>query len=211
MIEAAFELSLSDIEVEIAKRWSILLLWFTAAANRRVKDWATRALVALFVYQPQIIPGILTRFLDCDDDAVRERALLSCYGALILTRDAEIARESANNTFCAFQVNPAAFNNALIRDHIRCIGELAEQLGALPEGCKPELITTQPIPSEWPLEIPSDEQVKEWSEIVHFWPDEFVSDFSNTQWNTFGHGNTLCPNPIWGNGFFGESPEILTM
>ena len=177
LIEAAFELPLNDIEIEIAERWSTLLLWFTTAADRRVKDWATRALVALFMHKPQILPSILTRFLDCDDDAVRERALLSCYGALILTRDAEITKDTANKMFHAFQDNPAKFNNALIRDHIRCISELANQLGVLPEGCEPELITTQPIPSEWPLEIPPDEQVKEWSKIVHFWPDEFMSDF----------------------------------
>ena len=177
LIDAAFELSLNDIENEIAERWSTLLLWFTAAADRRVKDWATRALVALFVHKPEIIPSVLTRFLDCDDDAIRERALLSCYGALILTRDTGIIKDVVKEIYHAFQDNPTAFNNALIRDHIRCIGELADQLGVLPRGCEPELITIQPIPSEWPLEIPPDDQVEKWSKIVHFRPNEFFSDF----------------------------------
>lgn len=177
LINAAFELPLNDIEIEIAERWSTLLLWFTAAADRRVKDCATRAIVALFVHKPEIIPSVLTRFLNCDDDAVRERALLSCYGALILTRDTGVIKDVVKEIYQAFQDNPAAFNNALIRDHIRCIGELADQLGLLPGGCEPELITTQPIPSEWSLEIPPDDQVEKWSEIIHFRPDEFFSDF----------------------------------
>lgn len=176
LIDASFELPLNDVEVEIVERWSRILLWFTAAADRRVKDWATRALVTLFVHKPEIIPSILTRFLDCDDDAVRERVLLNGYGALILTRNTGVITDVVKKIYHAFQDRPAAFNNAMIRDHIRCIGELATHLDVFPEGCKPEL-PSRPMFSEWPLEIPSDNQVEEWSKIVHFRPDEFFSDF----------------------------------
>lgn len=176
LIDAAFELPLDDVEVEIAERWSILLLWFTAAADRRVKGWATRGLIFLFAHKPKIIPSIVKRFLDCDDDVVRERTLLSCYGALILTSNTLVVEIVVEQIFQYYQHNQVELDNALIRDHIRCIGELADQLGVLPEKWNSEL-TTQHLPSEWPLEIPRDDQVEKWSEIVHFRPNEFSSDF----------------------------------
>jgi len=176
LIDAAFELPLNGMEVEIAERWSTLLLWFTAAADRRVNDWATRGIIALFVDNPEIIPSVVRRFLSCDDDAVRERVLLSCYGALILTRNTQVIEDVAKDIYQAFQHNSTGLDNALVRDHMRCIGELADELGALPEECDPGL-TTQPISSEWLLEIPPDDRVEQWSKIVHFRPDEFFSDF----------------------------------
>jgi len=176
LIDAAFELPLNDMEVEVAERWAMLLLWFTAAADRRVKDWATRGVIALFKEKPEIIPTIVERFLDCDDDAVKERVLLDCYGALILTRNVSVTEDVVKMLYKAFKNNPEKFNNALIRDHIRCLGELAKMLGGFPEIFDPTL-PSHSIRSDLPLEIPEDEQVKTWSKIVHFRPEEFFSDF----------------------------------
>ena len=176
LINAAFELPLDRLESGIAERWSIVLLWFTAAADRRVKDKSTRAVMAILTAQPKAIPDVLKRMITCDDDEVRERALLSCYGAMIVSRETEVIGRATGMLQKAYSDNPDAFDNALIRDHIRCIGELAKELKILPDGCDPEL-TMQPISSEWPLELPSEEQVEAWSEQLHFKPDEFWSDF----------------------------------
>lgn len=164
LIEAAFELPLDDVETEVAERWSKVLLWFTAAADRRVKDRATRAVTALVTARPEIIPVLLTRMLHCDDDEIRERALLSCYGALINSRHIDVIKTTIGSLYSAFRDDPSAFDNALIRDHIRCIAELADQLDALPDGCDPEL-TVQPIGAGWPLHLPSDEEIKRWEEL----------------------------------------------
>jgi len=159
LIDAAFELPLDQVDKEVAERWATVLLWFTAAADRRVKDTATRAATALLVARPEVIPDVLTRLLGSDDDEVRERTLLCCYGALIISRNADVIRVITNALHEAFRNEPAAFDNALIRDNIRCIAELARVLDALPDGCDPEL-TMQPIRSEWPLDLPPDEEVK---------------------------------------------------
>jgi len=159
LIEAAFELPLDKVDKDIAERWATILLWFTAAADRRVKDWATRAVTTLFVAQPEIIPSVLIRLIESNDDEVRERVLLSCYGALILSRNADIACKVTNMLHEAFLNKPMAFDNALIRDHIRCIAEVARELGALPEDCDPEM-TMNPIGSEWPPDLPSDEEIE---------------------------------------------------
>lgn len=164
VIDAAFELPLDQVEADIAERWATILLWFTAAADRRVKDRATRAVVAIFVARPEVIPNILTRMLDSDDDEVRERALLCCYSALIISRNTSVLNTITHTLHTAFRSVPAAFDNALLRDHIRCIIELSRELGVLPEGCDPEL-TMQAIGSEWPLCLPSDEDVKRWEQL----------------------------------------------
>lgn len=164
LINAAFELPLDQLEGKIAERWTTVLLWFTAAADRRVKDGATRAATAILIAQPKAISSVLVRLLDSDDDEVRERALLSCYGALIISRDAGVTQSVTGLLQEAYRRDPARFDNALIRDHVRCIGELARELRVLPEGCDTEL-TMRPIDSKWPLVLPSDDQVKGWDKL----------------------------------------------
>ncbi len=176
LINAAFELPLDRLDHMIAARWTILLLWFTAASDHRVKDKATRAAIAILTAQPKVIPKVLQRLIICDDDEVKERTLLSCYGAMIISRNTDVIGPVAAMLQETYRGNPEAFNNALIRDHIRCISELARELNVLPEGCDPEL-TMQPISSEWPLEFPSEEQIETWRKLLHFTPDESCSDF----------------------------------
>lgn len=164
LIDAASELPLDQVEADIAERWATILLWFTAAADRRVKDRATRAVVALLTVRPEVIPNILASFLYSDDDEVRERMLLSCYSALIASRNTSVLNTITGKLHEGFRNNPAAFDNALIRDHIRCITELANELDVLPDGCDTEL-SMQPIDTEWPLDLPSDEEIKRWKQL----------------------------------------------
>jgi hypothetical protein len=197
LIDAAFELPLDQLEISIAERWATILLWFTAAADRQVKDWATRAVTSVLTARPQVIPNVLQRLLDSDDDEVRERVLLSCYSALIVSRDTNIVPKVTSMLHAAFHSEPAAFDNALIRDHIRCITELARELNVLPDGCDPEL-TMQPISSEWPLELPSDDQVKTWGKLLHFEPNEFLSDFFKYSMNCLSSWTYTFPKENMG-------------
>ena len=178
LIDSAFELPLEQLDLETAKRWTVVLLWCTAAADRRVKDRATRAVVAIMTAQPTIIFNVLLCLLDCDDDAVRVRTLLSGYAALLLSRDTDVLKNVTSMLHDRFKEAPRSFENAIIRDLIRCISELAQESDVLPEGVDPEF-TMDAIDSEWPLDLPSEEQVKDWGGILHFRPDEFFSDFFN--------------------------------
>ena len=56
LIDSARETSLGELDVDTAERWARLLLWFTAAADRRVKDRATRAAIAVLSGEPDILP-----------------------------------------------------------------------------------------------------------------------------------------------------------
>lgn len=176
LIDAAFKLPLKRVEPSVLERWSVLLLWFTAAADRRVKDRATRAATKIFSHSPDIIANVVELFIGCDDDAVSERVLLSAYGALILTRDVPATQRLANFLCRIFRGNATQYDNALLRDHVRCILKLSEILEALPEDCNPVSIV-QSVSSDWPLAIPEDKQIEKWAEITWFRPNEFLSDF----------------------------------
>ena len=172
---AVGELPLDDIEPLVAERWTTALSWFTAAADRRIKDRATRGTTAILTSVPSIIPALVESFVDVDDDEVRERVLLACYGAMLLSRNENAVRETASFLHRSYLDTPADFDNALIRDHIRCICELSVELA--PEASRdiaPEAIAGNPASSKWPLELPSDEDVEKWSASLRFMPD---SDF----------------------------------
>lgn len=176
LVDAVYELPLNRLDADVAARWSTVLFWFTAAADRRVKDEATRAATAILAHQPAIVLSMLTAFIRCDDDEIRERVLVGSYGALINSRATETIAAVVTLLHTHYVQEPTAFGNALIRDHIRCIAELAHEVDALPNGVVSDF-TMQSTPSPWPLALPADDEVDDWSERLHFRPDDFISDF----------------------------------
>jgi hypothetical protein len=164
LIEATTDVDLQNLELETASRWAFLLLWFTAAADRRVKDYATRSAVSILAAKSEIIPPLLDNLINMDDDELRERVLLCTYGALIACRDKKMIKSVADNLLERYQANPSAFQNAIIRDHIRCIGELAQQFKCLDSELDP-LVTSLPQQSDWPLKFPTDSEVENWERM----------------------------------------------
>ena len=177
LIEAAFDLPLDKLDPPVAERWAKLLIWFTAAADRRVKDRATRAAVAVFAGKPTILPKLMEAMLSIDDDAVRERLLLAAYGALLRTRHLDTLGSVARILHRLYMDDASAFSNALIRDHIRAICELGAHLGVLPTGIDPEFTSERTEGGAWPLPLPSEADAEAWSQSIRFWPDGFRSDF----------------------------------
>ena len=178
LIFSVFELLRENIGLELAERWVTFLLWFTAASDRRVKDNATRTATKLLTVRPEVIPRIVERFIDVNDDEVRERSLLTCYGALLLSRERLSASQTADFLVSKFKSKSSNFNSALIRDHIRCICELAARLtGNDDERSQPHIFTTNRVSSDWPLMLPRDIEVEKWQKMLRFGPNEFTSDF----------------------------------
>jgi hypothetical protein len=164
LIDSAFELPLGVLEPSVGQRWVVMLLWFTAAADRRVKDRATRAAVRILRTRPEMCGEVLTRFLTCNDDSVRERVVLAIYGALILTRESDSIARVCRILCNHLESNSDGFGNALIRDHVRCISELAIHLNALPPGCAAKVFSRR-CKSNWPLQLPSDGQLAQWEAL----------------------------------------------
>lgn len=162
LIDAAFETPLPRLAASLAERWSVALLWFTAAADRRVKDLASRAATAVLRACPETTVSVIGRLMAMDDDAVRERVLLVAYGVALQTRNTSLLTDVCRWLYDRLQSDPHDFDNAVVRDHARCIAELADYLRALPEGCDVAAFR-RPLGTEWPLDLPSDEDIARWT------------------------------------------------
>lgn len=163
LIEAAFELPVGEIEESIAERWVIALIWFCAAADLRVRDNATRAAVLLVEKCVLVAPSLVRRFIRINDDVLTERMLLVIYGAFLLTHDRNIG-QVARDLLELYHKEPAEYQSATIRDLIRSIAELAQQLGEIDD---PELVEspTDRRKTGWQIEtIPTDE-MKQWENL----------------------------------------------
>lgn len=176
LIAATQERDLRDIDPAVAERWATALLWFTAAADGRVRDRATRSAIRLFLAHPHTLPPVVERFVDCDDDLVRERVLLSAYGTLMDIADPSTTRTLAETLREKVTTDRESFDNAALRDLIRCILDLANhRRGELPALSSDFL--DGPFSPGWTPEIPTSEECKGYRIHEHFQPVEFLSDF----------------------------------
>jgi hypothetical protein len=174
LLRAPHEVDSADIPEQVALRWAILLLWFCVAADRRVRDRATKGLVAITKSRPKLWVPLIEMFALVDDEYVVERCFCAAYGVLLRTRDPEAERQVAAATYAAVFEDPTAIQNALIRDHARCIIELAMHDGVLPEhveihGVRP------PYESDWPLTIPSEGDVQPFRDARRDYPKLYMS------------------------------------
>ena len=139
-----------------ALAWASALAWCCAAADRRPRDHATAGMVAVLERQSEAVGPLLEHFLRANDDYIVERVLLAAYGALIRARKAASTRTAAvvvyNHLFAG---SPPL--NALVRDHGRCIIELA----AVREGDLPEVDFSRCLPpygSSFPGDLVTSEK-----------------------------------------------------
>ena len=169
LLSAPFEIEVAQIPEPVLLRWATLLLWFCVAADRRVRDRATKGLVAVTEPRPLLWATLIRRFTTVNDDYVVERCLCAAYGTLLRTRDADAVRAVATEIHAAVFTDTLTFQNALIRDHARCILELAAHEGVLPSGV--ELAAVRPpYQSEWPLTIPSEKELERYQEARRDYP-----------------------------------------
>ena len=176
LIEATHDATLSGLDPSEARRWATALLWFTAAADGRVRDHATRAAIRLILAHPDTIVDAVERLLDCDDDLVRERALLSAYGALMSLGDGTKTHALAEILRREFTADPASFNHAALRDLIRCIADLANYLRGDALATDSDFLDRR-CSAEWVPDIPTTEECKRYRVHQYFQPVEYLSDF----------------------------------
>lgn len=161
LIRAAFQIDVARVPEETVERWATVLLWFCAAADRRVRDYATKALVRITEPFPLLWQRLIERFTTVDDEYVVERCLAAAYGVLLRTRNDAAEAAIATVIYREVFTDSSRFQNALIRDYGRSILELAAHDGVLPEGVT-EAEYLPPYASDWPLEIPAAETVEEY-------------------------------------------------
>ena len=156
LLEAAWSDSARRIDAELAERWITVLCWFFAAADRRVRDQATKAAVRLGEIHPATWEPVLSRFLDVDDDSIVERCLAGAYGSLMRNPDRRTLENLAGILHeRVFRDGARHHANALVRDHGRCIAELAAERQALPPHLSLDSFRP-PYQSDWPLAVPTE-------------------------------------------------------
>lgn len=140
--------------------WSIVLLWFCSAADRRIRDTSTKALVALTENCPEVWLDLLNRFLDIDDDYILERALAACYGTLLRKPSSPCLMELGWLAYFNILKRSGDFQNACILDHARAITFMAKRRGQLGTSIT-NMDISPPYPADWPLSFESKEVIKE--------------------------------------------------
>ncbi len=180
IIDWALRDELEGLGREALRLWATTLAWFCAAADRRVRDKASKALVRVFLAKPIIIPSLIHLFADVDDDYVIERVLAAAYGTVLLAENETPTKLAAEAVWRAFFESEDLTLNALIRDHVRLILEVARDASVLPEGSMVERFRP-PYDSSWPIEYPSEEEtapLEEREDLPYLTLNEFHSDFA---------------------------------
>lgn len=161
LIDAANDVDLAQIDKATASRWALVLAWFASGADRRVKDGATRSLTTIFRSCPEVLIDSVLAMKGIDDDDILERVLLAAYGALLANKNTLVMSELTELLLTDYSRGPAGFQNALIRDLIRCIGEMADHFGCLPAGLDPKLPSIRQRIA-WKPALPSDAEMQHW-------------------------------------------------
>ena len=187
IIEAIRDVDVQKVDDSIAERWCVVLIWFSAAADRRVKDSATRAAIAILRFHSILLPKLVNLLLDTDDDEVRERMLLIAYGVLIHSRNKLVLKKLADDLLKSYASNPTDFQNAIIRDHIRCIAELALCLGCLDPALDPTH-PNLPNPDTSPPIPPIEEEEKAWKDETEYGARLLVRSCLHDDFNHYSIG-----------------------
>ncbi|MGV3615259.1 MAG: hypothetical protein ACO1SV_07985 [Fimbriimonas sp.] len=211
LISSALEIDPTEIGAETAERWATVLLWFCAAADRRVRDAATKGAVRITEHVPQVWEPLVARFSQVDDDYVLERCVACAYGVLLRATDLLALGTVAGRVSESIFGDPARVQNALIRDHARCILQFANLKGVLPEGIG-EAAYLPPYSSKWPLEVPSEEDVRLLAEkgpavsaILHSCTDDDFFTYTMSCLDGYEHA---MPRGEMGRWIFAETLQM---
>ena len=178
LMDTVWKIDTSRLEASTAMAWATPLCWFLAASDRRVRDNATKCLVALTETCPGVWGELIERFAEVGDDYITERCLVSAYGALLRAQDGEAARSVARVACDSVLAHSSRFLNASIRDHARAIIEYSEHMACVPDGIEPADYLP-PYDSAWPIMIPSEDEVSRYRDTYDEYPKLYRSCFDD--------------------------------
>lgn len=163
LLRWALKANLGSVSDETAELWVIQLSWLCVASDRRVRDYATKAMVRIMEDHPLQWPFIIRRFSQIDDEYVIERCLAAAYGSLIIANNNHAIKAASVTVYEIFFSNKNPPQNAIVRDYARLILELANHRNQLPDDIKPEQFRP-PYESEWPLNYPEKNWIEKYSD-----------------------------------------------
>jgi hypothetical protein len=180
---ATWEADMARVESPLREAWCVVLCWCCSAADRRVRDHATKAAIRLTEHNPSIWRGVVAMFADVDDDYVLERVLCCAYGVLLRNPDPAALGELA---LCVrdqiLRRESGTPQHALIRGHAQSIGEWAAHRGALPADVRVEDFRP-PHDQAVAISVPTENEVKQfdtpeykriWLSVMSEWTGDFA-------------------------------------
>ena len=118
---------ISDESIILA---SITLSWFLCSPNRKLRDYATKALVSLFQYRLHLVIDLLKKFEGVDDPYIYDRLFAVAYGASLRTENTESLANLSEYIFeTIFKDKEEVYPHILLRDYARGVIEYAHYLG----------------------------------------------------------------------------------
>lgn len=155
----ALSVDLTNISDGVLELWATQLLWFCASSDRRVRDFATKSLVRIVESRIKLLRNLLNRFISVNDEYVLERCLAITYGCLIRSPDNSVLGNIAESIDEYFFDGGNLPENALVRDYIYLIMNLANINSVLPKGTVIGKFTP-PFKSSWPLVSLPEEEIE---------------------------------------------------
>jgi hypothetical protein len=163
LIDTARRADLTALPDDVGTLWGMVLAWFCASPDRRIRDRATMAMVSLFRARPSVLVSLLRRFAESDDEYLAERVLVAGYGALLLHPSTPHLHAAASEIYDHYFAQGEPPLNASLRDHARLIIELSVEFNVPPPRLRPDQYQP-PYSSPWPIQLPSEEDVKPFAE-----------------------------------------------
>jgi hypothetical protein len=181
LMDAARRADLGALPDDVGTLWAITLAWFCASPDRRIRDRATMAMVSVFRARPAVLVSLLCKFAESDDQYIAERVVVASYGALLLHPSPLHLRDAACEVYSRYFAEGEPPLNASLRDHARLIIELAVELDVAPPQLRRDRYRP-PYSSAWPIQLPSEEDVKPFAEDRERFPrmslGQLGSDFA---------------------------------
>lgn len=163
LVQWAMRSGLDPIEDERSKLAAIALTWLLTASHRGIRDKATKGLAAIFATRLSLATTIIDLFDGVDDLYVIERVFAAAYGAALQGLDQNRLEELAQKVFDIVFANGQPPLNELLRDHARCILDLAAHHGAMPETIDRDAYRP-PYRSAWPPRHVTDAEIEAYRE-----------------------------------------------
>lgn len=150
----------SGADDETARLCCIALTWFFTTSNRTLRDHATKALVSLLCERLHLAPPLIDAFESVNDPYVIERLYCGIYGAVLQGAPDSDVSAIASAVYRSMFERGSPLPHVLLRDYARGIIEYSLHRGCLPPEVDLARVRPPYASDPWPLEIPTDDDVK---------------------------------------------------
>lgn len=175
------------LDDEAAGLTATAIAWLLTSSNRYLRDHASKSLVRVLTWRPELIADLVQRFSGLDDAYVAERVLAAAYGASMRTFDAAGIKIVADATHLAVFAGGCPRPHLLLREYARGIIKRAEHL--LASSGSPWKGMDLPYVSDWPA-IPDKAAI-----------DAIVPDLSSDGTRSNSWGQNRIRNSVMDDDF----------